>query len=54
MLGVRTYVVLSSDTVVRDLLDKCSNIYSSQPDMYMGQDVASGGLRLVVMVGNLD
>lgn len=54
MLGTRTYVVLSSDTIVRDLLDKRSNIYSSRPDMYMGQDIASGGLRLVLMVGDLD
>jgi hypothetical protein len=43
-------VVLSSDTTVKDLLDKRANIYSSRPDMYMGQDVASGGLRLVLMV----
>jgi hypothetical protein len=50
ILGTRTYVVLSSDTAVKDLLDKRANIYSSRPDMYMGQDVASGGLRLVVMV----
>ena len=50
MLGTRTYVVLSSDVVIKDLLDKKSNIYSDRPDMYMGQDIASGGLRLVVMV----
>jgi hypothetical protein len=49
ILGTRTYVVLSSDTAVNDLLDKRSNIYSSRPDMYMGQGVASGGLRMVVM-----
>lgn len=50
ILGTRTYVILSSDAAVRDLLDKRSNIYSSRPDMYMGQEVASGGLRLVTMV----
>jgi hypothetical protein len=50
ILGTRTYVVLSSDTAVKDLLDKRSNIYSSRPDMYMGQEVASGGLRIVTMV----
>ncbi|KAF2827188.1 cytochrome P450 [Ophiobolus disseminans] len=49
MVGTRTYIVLSSPTVVKDLLDKRSNIYSSRPDMYIGQDIASGGLRLVVM-----
>jgi hypothetical protein len=50
MLGTRTYVVLNSPTAVKDLLDKRSNIYSSRPDMYMGQTVASGGLRLVMLV----
>lgn len=50
LLGTRTYVVLSSTIAVKDLLDKRSNIYSSRPDMYVGQDVASGGLRLVTMV----
>ena len=50
ILGTRTYIILSSTDAVKDLLDKRSNIYSSRPDMYMGQDVASGGLRLVTMV----
>lgn len=53
MLGTRAYIVLSSDTSVKDLLDKRSSIYSSRPDMYMGHDIASGGLRLVTMVSNV-
>jgi len=43
-------VVLSSDVAIKDLLDKKGGIYSDRPDMYLSQDVASGGLRLVVMV----
>ncbi|KAH6625117.1 cytochrome P450 [Boeremia exigua] len=49
ILGTRTYIILSSPEVVKDLLDKRSNIYSSRPDMYVGQDIASGGLRIVAM-----
>jgi hypothetical protein len=43
-------IVLSSDTAVKDLLDKRSGNYSDRPDMHLGQTVASGGLRLVLMV----
>jgi hypothetical protein len=32
------------------LLDKKSAIYSDRPDMFIGQKIASGNLRLVVMV----
>ncbi|KAJ4986250.1 cytochrome P450 [Stagonosporopsis vannaccii] len=49
MLGTRTYIILSSPETVRELLDKRSSIYSSRPNMYVGQEVASGGLRLVTM-----
>lgn len=45
-------IVLSSDTAVKDLLDKRSNIYSDRPDMFIGQKIASGNLRLVVMVSH--
>lgn len=48
--GTSTYIVHSSDVVVKDLLEKRSNIYSSRPDMYLAQDVASGGRRIVLMV----
>ncbi|KAK5445145.1 hypothetical protein LTS15_010236 [Exophiala xenobiotica] len=42
-------IVLSSDVAVKDLLDKKSAIYSDRPDMFIGQKIASGNLRLVVM-----
>ena len=53
MLGTKTFIVLSSDTAVKDLLDKRSNIYSSRPDMFIGSTLASGGLRVLLMV-NID
>ncbi|EXJ79927.1 cytochrome P450 oxidoreductase [Capronia epimyces CBS 606.96] len=49
ILGTKTMVVLSSDQAVKDLLDKKSAIYSDRPDMFIGQKIASGNLRLVVM-----
>lgn len=53
ILGTKTMIVLSSDEAVKDLLDKRSGNYSDRPDMYIGQTIASGGLRLVVMVSRL-
>jgi hypothetical protein len=50
ILGTKTMIVLSSDEAVKDLLDRRSGNYSDRPDMYIGQTIASGGLRLVVMV----
>ncbi|KAJ4213019.1 hypothetical protein NW759_011280 [Fusarium solani] len=49
ILGTKIMIVLSSDEAVKDLLDKRSVIYSDRPDMYIGQRIASGGLRLVLM-----
>jgi hypothetical protein len=49
-LGTKTVIVLSSDTAVKDLLDKKGGIYSDRPDMFIGQKIASGNHRLVVMV----
>ncbi|PPJ56275.1 hypothetical protein CBER1_00735 [Cercospora berteroae] len=49
MLGTTTMIVLSSDEAVKDLLDRRSGNYSDRPNMYIGQTIASGGLRLVVM-----
>lgn len=43
-------IVLSSDSVVNDLLDKRSGNYSDRPDMFIAQRIASGNLRMVVMV----
>jgi hypothetical protein len=50
MLGTRVLVVLSGDQAVKDLLDKRSAIYSARPDMYIGQELCSGGLRFLMMV----
>lgn len=49
MLGpTKVMVVLSSDTTIKELLDKRSGIYSSRPDMYFGQ-IVSGGFRMLLM-----
>jgi hypothetical protein len=50
ILGTKTMVVLSSDQAVKDLLDKRSAIYSDRQDMYIGQTLCSGGLRVLMMV----
>ncbi|KAI1748991.1 cytochrome P450 [Xylaria castorea] len=49
ILGTQVMIVLSSDEAVKDLLDKRSGIYSSRPDMYLSQNIASGGFRMVQM-----
>ncbi|KAL5324127.1 hypothetical protein ACEPPN_008670 [Leptodophora sp. 'Broadleaf-Isolate-01'] len=48
-MGTKTYIVLSSPTAVKDLLDKKSNIYSSRPEMYLGHDIVGLGRRFVTM-----
>lgn len=50
ILGTKTMIVLSSDAAVKSLLDKKSGIYSDRQEMYVGQGLASGGLRLLMMV----
>jgi len=50
MLGRKVAIVLSSDTAVKDLLDKRSAIYSGRPEMYMAQNIMSGNLRPLFMV----
>jgi hypothetical protein len=50
ILGTQTWVVLSSDTAIKDLLDKRSAIYSSRLEHYIGQELCSGGLRMLMMV----
>lgn len=50
ILGCRVIIVLSSDVAVKELIDKRSNIYSSRPDMFLTQTIASGGLRVSLMV----
>ncbi|KAH8165460.1 hypothetical protein CIB48_g2798 [Xylaria polymorpha] len=49
ILGTKVMIVISSDTAVKDLLDKRSAIYSSRPQMYLTQNIASGGLRWTLM-----
>lgn len=53
ILGSKTLVVLSSDKAVKDLLDKRSGVYSHRQDMYIGQTLCSGGLRVLMMVSTL-
>lgn len=48
ILGTKVMIVLSSDQAIKDLLDKRSNIYSSRPEMYLGQ-IVSGGYRMLLM-----
>lgn len=50
ILGTKTLIVLSSDQAVKDLLDKKSNMYSDRQDMYIGQELCSGGMRILMMV----
>ncbi|KAI1195959.1 putative cytochrome P450 [Nemania serpens] len=49
MLGSQVMIVLSSDTAIKDLLDKRSGIYSDRMDIYIGQTLASGGKRILMM-----
>jgi hypothetical protein len=51
MLGTKVMIVLSSDQAIKDLLDKRGNIYSSRPEMYLGQ-IISGGFRMLLMVSS--
>jgi len=53
ILGTKVMIVLNTDQAVKDLLDKRSNIYSSRPEMYLGQ-VISGGLRVLLLVSILN
>ncbi|OQD76085.1 hypothetical protein PENDEC_c005G00753 [Penicillium decumbens] len=49
MLGTKCLIVLSSDEAVKELLDKRSGIYSHRQEMYIGQVLCSGDLRLLMM-----
>ncbi|KAL8720950.1 MAG: hypothetical protein Q9225_002277 [Loekoesia sp. 1 TL-2023] len=49
ILGTQTLIVLSSATAVKDLFDKRGAIYSSRQDHYIGQDLCSGGLRILML-----
>lgn len=52
ILGTKVLVVLSSDVAVKDLLDKRSGLYSHRPDLYIGQTLCSGNLRILMMVSD--
>lgn len=52
ILGTKVMIVLNTDRAVKDLLDKRSSIYSSRPEMHVGQ-IVSGGLRMLLMVSCL-
>ena len=50
ILGTQTMIVLNTDEAVKELLDRRSNIYSHRQEMYIGQTLCSGDLRLLMMV----
>jgi hypothetical protein len=50
VLGTQVLIVLSSDVVIKELLDKRSAIYSDRLDMYIGQTLCSGGYRFLMLV----
>ena len=50
ILGTKVLIVLSSDEAVKELLDRRSGTYSDRQDMYIGQTLCSGNLRLLMMV----
>jgi hypothetical protein len=53
MLGSKTLIVLSSDVAVKELLDRRSATYSDRQEMYIGQGLCSGGLRMLMMVSQM-
>ena len=53
ILGTKTLIVLSSDEAVKELLDRRSGSYSDRQEMYIGQTLCSGDLRLLMMVSSL-
>lgn len=50
MLGTKTLIVLSSDEAVKELLDRRSATYSDRQNMYIGQELCSDNLRMLMMV----
>ena len=49
MLGTKTLIVLSSDEAVKELLDRRSANFSDRQEMYIGQELCSDGLRMLMM-----
>ncbi|KAG4292662.1 hypothetical protein FPRO06_12150 [Fusarium proliferatum] len=52
ILGTKVMIVLNTDQTVKELVDKRGGIYSSRPESYIGQDVLSGGFRILFMPDN--
>lgn len=52
MLGTKCLIVLSNGEAVKELLDKRSGLYSHRQDMYIGQELCSGNLRVLMMVSD--
>jgi hypothetical protein len=50
MLGTKSMFVISSGHAVKELLDKKSANTSARPALYTGDDLLSGGKRMVMMV----
>lgn len=48
-LGTTILNVLSSDTAVKDLMDKRSAVCSDRQDSYAGQELCSGGLLFLTV-----
>lgn len=49
MLGTSTLIVLSSDEAIKELMDKKSSNYSDRPELYIGQELCSDNLRVLMM-----
>lgn len=50
ILGSKVLIVVSSDVAIKELLDRRSGTYSDRQEMYIGQELCSGGLRMLMMV----
>ena len=50
IFGQRIVLINSAKTAV-EMLDKKGSIYSDRQEMYIGQELCSGGLRMLMMVG---
>ncbi|KAI8932188.1 hypothetical protein NX059_011068 [Plenodomus lindquistii] len=50
ILGTKTFIIISSDQAVKDLLEKRSRIYSSRPELYLAWTILGSGLRMASMV----
>ncbi|KAI1855449.1 hypothetical protein JX266_000314 [Neoarthrinium moseri] len=49
MLGTKTMIILSNNRAIKKILDKKSAISNDRMEIYIGQKIASGGLRVLMM-----